>query len=74
MSQARSNEAQVELSTLGDIAESLFAPASSPGTTRRRRSTAENEPTNRTQQLIGAVEALAAGRGFILGELIKDET
>ena len=32
----------------------------------------EDEPHNRTQRLIGAVAALAAGTGFILGEPAKD--
>ena len=32
----------------------------------------ENQPHIRTRRLIGAVAALAAGTGFILGEPIKD--
>ena len=66
------HEAQLELSTLSDIAESFFPPESSPGTTRRTRSIDENVPHNRTRQLFGAVAALATGTGFILGEPIKD--
>ena len=65
------NEAQLELNTLNDVAKSFFPPESSPGTTRRGRSTDEDEPYNRTRRLIGAVAALAAGTGFILGEPIK---
>ena len=63
------NEAQSELNTLSAIAESFFPPTVSLG---QRRSTAEEEPHNRTRRLIGAVAALAAGTGFILGEPIKD--
>ena len=66
------NEAQLELNTLSDVAESFFPPKSSPGATRQRRSMDEEAPHNRTRRLIGAVEALAAGTGFILGEPIKD--
>ena len=66
------NEAQIELNTLSDVAEAFFPPESSPGTTRQRRSIDEDEPHNRTRRLIGAVAALAAGTGFILGEPIKD--
>ena len=66
------NEAQVELNTLSDVAESFFPPESSPGATRQRRSMDEEAPHNRTRRLIGAVEALAAGTGFILGEPNKD--
>ena len=66
------NESQVELNTLSDVAESFFPPESSPATARRRRSVNEDEPHNRTRRLIGAVAALAAGTGFILGEPIKD--
>ena len=66
------NEAQIELNTLSDVAESFFPPESSPGTTRQKRSLDEDEPHNRTRRLIGAVAALAAGTGFILGEPIKD--
>ena len=66
------NEAQSELNTLSAIPESFFPPESSPRTSRQRRSTAEEERHNRTRRLIGAVAALAAGTGFILGEPIKD--
>ena len=66
------NEAQIELNSLSDFGESFFPPKSSPGTTRRKRSTDEDEPHNRTRRLIGAVAALAAGIGFNLGEPIKD--
>ena len=65
------NEAQSELNTLSAIAESFFPPTASLGTSRQRRSTAEEEPHNRTRRLIGAVTALAAGTGFILEEPIK---
>ena len=66
------HEAQSELNTLSAIAEPVFPPTASPGTSRRRRSTAEEEPHKRTRRLIGAVAALAAGTGFIVGEPIKD--
>ena len=66
------NEAQSELHTLSDIAESFFPPVESLGAPRQRRSIDEEAPHNRTRQLIGAVAALAAGTGFILGEPIKD--
>ena len=69
---AETNEAQSELNTLSAIAETFFPPIASLGTSRQRRSTAEEEPHNRTRRLIGAVTALAAGTGFILGEPIKD--
>ena len=65
------NEAQNELNTLSDVPESFFQPESSSGTTRQKRSLDEDEPHNRTRRLIGAVAALAAGTGFILGEPIK---
>ena len=65
-------EAQLELNTLCDVAESFFPPESSPGTTRQRRSIDEDEPHNGTRQLIGAVATVAVGTGFILGEPIKD--
>ena len=65
-------EAQHELNTLRDVAECFFPPETSPEITRQRRSIDEDEPHNRTRRLIGAVAALAAGTGFILGELIKD--
>ena len=65
------NEAQIELNTLSDIAESFFPPESSPVTTRRKRSTDEDEPHTRTRRLIGDVAALAAGTEFILREPIK---
>ena len=65
------HEAQSELNTLGATAESFFKPIASLGTSRQRRSTAEEEPHNRTRRLIGAVAALAVGTGFILGEPIK---
>ena len=42
------NEAQIELNTLSDVAESFFPPESSPGITRQRRSLDEDEPHNRT--------------------------
>ena len=61
------SEAQSELNTLSAIAESFFPPTASIGTSRQRRSTAEKEPHNRTRRLFGAVAALAAGTGFILG-------
>ena len=64
-------EAQLELNTLSDFAETFFPPESLPGTTRRRRSVNEDEPHNRTRRLIGAVAALAAGTGLTLGEAIK---
>ena len=66
------HEAQSELNALSAIAKSFFPPESSQRTSRQRRSTAEEEPHNRTRRLIGAVAALAAGTGFILGEPIKD--
>ena len=66
------NEAQFELSILSNVAQSFFPPKSSSRTTRRRRSMDEEEPHNRTRRLIGAVAALVAGTGFILGEPIKD--
>ena len=66
------NEAQSELNTLSAIAESFFPPTASIGTSRQRRSTAEEGPHNTTRWLIGAVAALAAGIGFILGGPIKD--
>ena len=66
------NEAQLELNTLSSVVESLIPPESSLGTTRQRRSLDEDEPHNRTRRLIGAVAALAADTGFILGEPIKD--
>ena len=66
------NEAQSELNTLSAVAESFFPPVASLGTLRQRRSIVEEEPHNRTRRLIGAVAALAAGTGFILGEPIKD--
>ena len=66
------NEAQSELNTLSAIAESFFPPIASLGTPRQRRSIDVEEPHNRTRRLIGAVAALAAGTGFILGEPIKD--
>ena len=65
-------EAQLELNTLSGITESFFQPESSPGTTPRRRSIDDDEPQNRTRRLIGAVAALTAGTGFILGEPIKN--
>ena len=68
----KTNEEQSELNTLSAIAESFFPPTASLGTSRQRRSTAEEESHNRTRRLIGAVAALAAGTGFILGEPIKD--
>ena len=64
-------EAQLELNNLSDVAESFFPQESSSGTTRRRRSIDDYEPHNRTRRLIGAVAALAASTGFILGEPIK---
>ena len=67
-------EAQIELNILSDVAESFFPPESSPGTTRQKHSTDENEPHNRTRRLIGAVAALAGGTAFIPGEPIKDAT
>ena len=66
------NEAQLELNTLSDVAESFFPPESSSETTHRRLSIDEDGPHNRTRRLIGAVAALATGTGFILGEPIKD--
>ena len=66
------NEAQLELNSLSDVAGSFFPPESLPGTTRRRWSSNEDEPHNRTRHLIGAVSALAIGTGSILGEPIKD--
>ena len=66
------HEAQSELNALSANAESFFPPIASLGTSRQRRSTAEEETHNRTRRLIGAVAALAAGTGFILGEPIKD--
>ena len=65
-------EAQSELNTLSAIAESFFPPVASLGTPRQRRSIDVEEPYNTTRRLIGAVAALAAGTGFILGEPIKD--
>ena len=69
--QQKVNEAQLELNTWSGVAESFFPPESSPGITRRRRSIDEDEPHNRTRRLTGAVAALAAKAGFILGERIK---
>ena len=66
------NESQIELNTLSNDVESFFPSESSPGPTCRRRSIDEAEPHNRTRRLIGAVAALAADTGFILGEPIKD--
>ena len=66
------NEAQLEPNTLSDVAEAFFPPESSSGTTCRRRSMDGKEPHNRRRRLIGAVAAIAAGTGFILGEPIKD--
>ena len=66
------NEAQLELNTLSDIEESFLPTAAFLGTPRQRGSTNEDESHNRTRRLIGAVAALAAGTGFILGEPIKD--
>ena len=66
------NEAQSELNTLSAIAESFFPPIASLGAPRQRRSIDVAEPHNRKRRLIGAVAALAAGTGFILGEPIKD--
>ena len=66
------SETQSELNILSAIAESFFPPIASLGTSRQRRSTADEEPHNRTRRLIGAVAALADGTGFILGEPIKD--
>ena len=65
-------EAQSELNTLSAIAESFFPPVASLATPRQKRSIDEKEPHNRTRRLIGAVAALAAGTGFIIGESIKD--
>ena len=65
------SEAKSELKTLSAIAESFFPPVASLGTPGQRRSIDEEEPHNRTRRLIGAVAALAAGTGFILGEPIK---
>ena len=65
-------EAQIELNTLSDVAESFLPPESSPGATGQRRSMDEEEPHNRTRQLNGAVAALADGTGLILGEPIID--
>ena len=65
-------EAQLELNTLSAIAESFFPPVASLGTPRKRRSIDEEEAHNRTRLLIGAVAALAAGTGFIIGEPSKD--
>ena len=66
------NEAQSDLNTLSAIAESFFPPVASLGTPRQRQSIDVEEPHNRTRRLIGAVAALAAGTGFLLGEPIKD--
>ena len=55
-----------------EIAESFIPPNLSPGTSRRRRSKDESDLHTRTRQLIGAVLALAAVTGFIVGEPIKD--
>ena len=65
------NEAQLELNTLSDVAKSSFPPESSLGTSRQRRSVAEDEPHNRTRRLIGTVAELAADTGFILGKPIR---
>ena len=59
-------EAQLEVNTLSDVAESFFPPESSSGTTRRRRSIDEDEPHNTIRRLIGAVAALAAGTRLAL--------
>ena len=66
------NETQFELNILSDIPQSFFLPKSSPGNTRRRRSKDEDEPHNRTRRLFGAVAALAARTGLIIGEPIND--
>ena len=42
------HEAQSELNTLSAIAESFFPPIASLGTSRQRRSTAEEEPNTTT--------------------------
>ena len=52
------NEVQSEFHTLCAIAKSFFPPTASLGTSRQRRSTAEEEPHNRTRRLIGVVAAL----------------
>ena len=66
------NEAQFELNTLSDVAESFFRQQSAPRATRRKRSIDADELHNRTRRLIGAVAALAAGTRFFFGEPIKD--
>ena len=60
-------EAQNELNTLRAIGKSFFPPQPP----RRNRRSAEKEPHNRAPRLTGAVEALAYGTGFILGEPIE---
>ena len=65
------SEAQSKLNTLSAVAESFFSPVASPRTPRQRCSIDEEEPHKRQRWLIGAVAALAAGTGFILGEPIK---
>ena len=70
--QTEINEASSELNTLRTIAESFFPPVESLGTPQQIRSIDEEAPHNRARRLIGAVAALAAGTGFILGEPIKD--
>ena len=65
------NDAQFELDNFSEIAESFFPPQSSLGTTRRRRSTAKDQPHNRSRRLNSAVATLAADTGFILRESMQ---
>ena len=44
-------DAQFELNILSDVAKPFFSPESSPGTTRRRRSTDEDKPHSRTRRV-----------------------
>ena len=66
------HEAQLKLNTLTAVAKSFFQLEPYPGATRQKHSFDEDEPHNRTRRLTGAVAALAAGTGFILGGTIKD--
>ena len=65
-------EAQLEINILTDIVESVFPPASSLGNLRERRSTDDDDSHNRKQLLTGAVDEMAAGKGFISEKSIKD--
>ena len=61
------NEAQLQLNTSTNDAESFFLPASFLRNTRRRRSTETEELHNQIRHFFVAVAALAAATEFILG-------